>query len=702
MRSTFFGLNIGYRGLQAQQRALDVTSHNIANANTQGYTRQDVIMKASTPIKVLEGYVGTGVDVAEFRRIRDQFLDIQIRTENKTLGEWETRSDILSKLEVIFNEPSDSSLRSVMDDYWESWQTLSKDPESIAVRASVMQSGVTLADTFNHMSRQFEELQEDINKSIGIKVDEINSLGRQIRDLNVQVIKAESDGSKANDLRDRRDLLVEQLSKIVDIGVVEDDIGSITVSIGGRSLVSRAYVTEMKFTEHETDPSAATLEWIDSYTGAGVGAVNIKGGVLKGYISMRDEQVPRLQNEISELAKRIAIEVNNLHHQGYALDSTQGVDFFVKIDEAKPFSAGNIRVNQSIIDNANLLAAGLTNPVSTGDGSNALLIAQLKNKAMINPGAITQPTSVTGTALSAPISVLAGRGASITGSVDLSGGLDLSALAPNNSLTLSLNGLQRTITLTGDYTGDPAGLAAYLQNQINAAYSSGAVTVSIDGGTGQLSIQDNKQTDSSSTLTVIGGGTAEALFGANWASGDITTTAGQDANNRLTMNIDGAVKTLELTPGTYNNLTDMVTELQTQIDSAFGAGVASVTLTGGNELVITSLTPGPYQVVSDISGPGAELLGMASKYTAKGDDFYRSTVALLGVTSQEAERMLDNQTLLTEQLINKREGISGVSLDEEMANMIKFQHAYAASARVINAMDEMLELIVNRLGLVGR
>lgn len=700
MRSTFFGLNIGYRGLQAQQRALDITSHNIANANTQGYTRQDVIMRASMPVKILEGYVGTGVDIAEFRRVRDQFLDIQIRTENKALGEWETRSNILSKLEVIFNEPSDSSLRSVMDEYWESWQKLSKDPESVAVRASVMQSGVTLADTFNHMSRQFVDLQEDINKGISIKIDDINSMARQIRDLNMQVVKAEADGSKANDLRDRRDLLVEQLSKIIDIGVVEDSIGSLTISVGGRSLVSRAYVTEMKFTDHETDPSAATIQWIDSYSGESIGNVAVKGGELKGYISMRDEQVPRLQKEISELAKRIAIEVNDLHHQGYDLNSSRGLDFFVKIDEAKPFSAGNIRVNQSIIDNTNLLAAGRSNPVRTGDGSNALLIAQLKNKAMINPGSIAQPSSVTGSSLSASIDILAGRGASITGSANLSGGLNLSALAPNNSLTLSLNGLQRTISLTGDYTGNPAGLAAYLQNQINAAYSSGAVSVSIDGATGQLSIQDNKQLDSTSTLNIIGGGTAEALFGANWSTGDITTTAGQDANNWLTMNINGTVRTMELTAGTYD-LADLVTHLQTQINTAFGPGAASVSL-NVDKLVIASLVPGPYQVVSDIGGSAASLLGIASKYNAKGDDFYRSSVAQLGVNALEAERMLDNQTLLTEQLLNKREGISGVSLDEEMANMIKFQHAYAASARVINAMDEMLELIVNRLGMVGR
>lgn len=586
MRSTFFGLTIGYRGLSAQQRALDVTGHNIANANTSGYTRQDVIMEASTPVKVLQGYVGTGVDITEFRRIRDQFLDIQLRTENKALGEWETKSNILGKLEVIFNEPSESSLRSVMDEYWESWQTLSKNPESVAVRASVMQSGITMADTFNHMSRQFVDLQEDINNGVQIKVDEINSIGRQIRDMNVQIIKAESDGSSANDLRDRRDLLVEQLSKIAEIGVTEDSMGAINVTLGGRALVARGVATEVRFTDNESDHSLAKIEWLDPITGNPIGDVNIKGGELKGYLDMRDNTVPRLQSEISELARRIVTEVNELHRQGFAVNGSAGLDFFTKLDDNQPFSAANIRVNQEIIDDTSKIAAALTSPALAGDGENALSLAQLKSKSAINPGIFDPPQAVKGTALTAPVVVEAG----------------------SNQLNITLNGVTKTITLTP--TVSPAGYA----------------------------------------------------------------------------------------------LGDLATELQTQINDPanFGAGAVSVTIDASNQLVITNNLTGDYRGIYEISGTAATTLGIASEYKATFDDYYRSSVAKLGVATLEAERMMDNQTLLTDQLQNKREAISGVSLDEEMTNMIKYQHAYSASARVINAMDEMLDLIVNRLGIVGR
>lgn len=586
MSSTFFGLNIGYKGLQAQQSALNVTSHNIANANTQGYTRQDVIMEASAPVKVLQGYLGSGVDVAEFRRIRDQYLDSQLRTENKALGEWEVKSDILSKLEVVMNEPSEASLRSVMDAYWEAWQDLSTNPESVAVRTTVIESGVTLVDTFNHMDRQFRDLQEDINKGIEIKVDEINSLARQIRDLNVQIVKAEAGGATANDLRDKRDLLVEQMSKIVDIDVAEDQLGALNVTIGGRTVVSREFLTELKFTVNESDPSASTLEWINPLNGVSLGDVRVGSGELKGYLDMRDEIVPQLRDQVSELAKRIAFEVNQAHRNGYALDDTAGLDFFVRTDETKPFSAGNISVNQQLIDNVELLAASAETPAPAGDGGNALIIAQLKNKTLINSG-IQEPV------------------ASITGS---------------------------------PLTADPLDIA--------------------------------------------------------------------EGSNRITITINGTTKTVDLTPGTYTLVPDTLTPMLAQeINLAFGSppgpAVISASLTADNELEITA-SGGAGAGITDISGPAAQLLGIAQEYSTTFDDYYRSLVAKLGISSQEASRMTDNQSLLTQQITNKRESISGVSLDEEMTNMIKYQHAYSAAARVINVMDEMLDLIVNRLGMVGR
>lgn len=589
MRSTFSGLNIGASALAAQQRALDVTSHNIANANTDGYSRQSAIMATTKPVRTYEGYVGTGVHITDITRVRDQFVDAQIRNEINLTGEWSTKSDILSKLELIINEPSENSLRSVLDEYWAAWQQLSKNPESSAVRATVMQSGITLSDTLNHMSRQFTDLQEDINNEITVKVTEINSYARQIRDLNVQIVKAETEGSLSNDLRDRRDYLVEQLARIADIGVNEDAIGALHITIGGRALVAREEITEMKFVENQSDPSRSAIVWLDRSTGNPLGEASIKGGELKGYLDMQKTTVPQLKEEINELARRIATEVNELHRQGYGADNSTGLDFFTRLDDDVPFSAANIRVNQAIIDDITKIAAAVSDDPETldGDGENALLLAQLKSKKAINPGVFSAPMSVTGKALS------------------------------------------------------------------------GAVEISAASG-----------------------------------------------NNRLYVTIDGTTKTLTLADGTYDTTDTMqmdalVADIQAQLDAEFGPLAATVEFSGGR-MQIRSLGDQSHSGVYEISGSAASVLGLETGYNATFDDFFRSSVAQLGIITMEAERMTDNQNLLLNQLLNKRESISGVSLDEEMTNMIRYQHAYTAAARIITTMDEMLDLIVNRLGLVGR
>ncbi len=485
MRSTFFGLNIGYKSLAAQQRALDVTSHNIANANTEGYTRQDVIMEATPADKVLAGYVGTGVAITDFRRVKDEFIDIQMRTENKALGEWETRDNIISKLEVIFNEPSESSLRSVLEQYWGAWQTLAKNPESTSARTNVLQRGVSLADTFNHLDTQFVDLQVDINKGIGLKVEEVNTQARQIRDLNLQIMKAEASGQRANDLRDNRDLILEKLSKNIAIDVVEDEFGAVNVTVGGKILVSRAVLGEIRF--HNNDPlhpQTAQLEWYEPTSDTPQGSVQLNGGILKGYFEMRDEGIPNYLEKVSTLARTIADEVNDLHRAGYALDGSTGRDFFTVTDSTTGLSAKNIQVNPEIVADINRIAAaaGIEDPdnptgpplIYEGDNTNANAIAQLKNKLSLNGG------------------------------------------------------------------------------------------------------------------------------------------------------------------------------------------------------------------------------------TASFDDYYMAMIGQLGVEGQESSQLVENRTYLMEQLVNQRAAVSGVSLDEEMTNMIKYQHAYSAAARVITAMDEMLEIIVNRLGMVGR
>ncbi|MDR1203908.1 MAG: flagellar hook-associated protein FlgK, partial [Peptococcaceae bacterium] len=459
--STFFGLNTSYSGLKAQQIALDTVGHNIANAETVGYTRQVVDMSATYPMKIQPGYVGTGVEVYDIRRIRDALLDMQYRKEAQSVGEWETKNGLFATLESVFNEPGgdeDSNLRTVMDKYWESWNELYKYPSSVEVRSVVVQDGVTLASVLNTMDGQLKELQREINESIELMVPEINNMAYRVRDLNKQIAMMEATGRRANDLRDKRDLIIDQLSEIMNVDVVEDKDGAVTVTMGGNMIVSKNIVVEMRFDNNIAFPEQAKLYWQLPDTGQKLGSVSLKSGILAGYVEIRDKVIGGTDGLIAKLnqfTERMAYEINELHRNGQTLEGTTGVAFFTKIDASQPFTAGNIRVNPDLEKNVNLVAAGSDLPGVNGDGSNALAIAQLKNKNILNSPLPRLDKGVMGEALGADakangLTLQAGVGMQLWGAQDISGGLNFDLLP--NQLEITVNNRSRTIQLSGDYT----------------------------------------------------------------------------------------------------------------------------------------------------------------------------------------------------------------------------------------------------------
>jgi flagellar hook-associated protein 1 FlgK len=506
MRSTFMGLEVGRRSLMAAQTSLDVTGHNVANANTEGYTRQEALLTATRPYHAPAlwqymgaGQLGTGVKVEYIRRLRDGFLDGQIRNENKSQGYWSAMQNSMCKIEVIVNEPSENGLRAVMDQYWQAWQDLVESPESESVRAVVAQRGAAVADTFNHLYRQCVELRSDLNDSVAIKVNEINSIASQIRDLNGQILAVRIAGKQPNDLMDKRDLLIDQLSGLVNISVYEDTArGTVTVQLGGRSLVSG--VESSALAVKADIQGLYSVVWADTGTRAEVasgelgGLLDARGGTANpedAGVAYRDV-IPNMIAKLNLLAQTMVEHTNALHRAGYGLAT----------DAA-------------------------------------------------HPGGFT--------------------------------GLDFFV----------------------DPSTDPA----------------------FDGNWAQF-MQVNGDLLDDPTLIAAAAAPTWALAGGAW------------------------------------------------VQSNFGDG--------GNALAIARLKQ-------------AQLVGTASV-----DDYWRSLASDVGIQAQETGRMVENQQALLAELESKRQSVSGVSLDEEMTNMIRFQHAYNAAARYITAVDEALDVIVNRMGLVGR
>lgn len=408
MRSTFHGLETAKRAIYAQQNALYTTGHNIANANTVGYTRQRVNFGTMNPIDplaanraVTPGQLGTGVIVRDVVRLRESFLDSQFRNENQRLGEWEVRLDTLEKLEAIMNEPSESSLAVIMDEFWAAWHTLSEGPGESTNRTVVIEKMKMLAEAFNVKAGQLNDLEADLQDSLDIKYEQANELIGHIANLNAEIVKIESTGDNANDLRDRRDLLVDELSKLVDVRVREEDDGSYTVTLANGTVLLASdgttfnledvvadlaggeihgliqSVTKVNDYRAELDTMVRTLVEGEVEVTLPVGTVIYDTDDVEGVDGDYQYGEP-LQAPMTVTVKG----VNGLHQLGYNASGERGEPLFVAVDDSGNMTASSIRVSPSLINDESLLAPShKADDDGTIESSNgiALLMAKLKD-----------------------------------------------------------------------------------------------------------------------------------------------------------------------------------------------------------------------------------------------------------------------------------------------------------------------------------
>lgn len=265
MVSTFHGLEVGKRGLMVSQTSIATTGHNMANADTKGYSRQQVNATTSASLNVWTsgqinpGQLGSGVSIDSITRVRDQFLDRQYRDQSGTIGEWSVRKETLDRLETIINEPSDTGLQSAMDQLWGAFQDLANDPDSLSAKVVIKERGEEFVETAQAINRSMTYLNEDLTNQITGKVSEANDYLQQIAQLNESIKRS---GPQANDLLDKRDVLVEELSKIMAINVAEQPNGTYNISL-------------------KSDPTRTPLTQIDNPT---VEA----GGELSGLIQSKE------------------------------------------------------------------------------------------------------------------------------------------------------------------------------------------------------------------------------------------------------------------------------------------------------------------------------------------------------------------------------------------------------------------------------
>lgn len=367
MISMHANLEIARRALQTHQLAMSVIGGNIANINTPGYSRRTAVIQQTNDFETRSGMVGTGVEAIDVRRGRDTVLDQLYRRHNAEGGKWGALDDYLSRVESALNEPGDEGLSDAMGNFWSAWHDLAKEPDSMAVRAQVVARGQALSESFHRIDSTLSSLQSNLTDEIDGQITQINTISDRLAVLNRTIVEGEVEGHEANALRDERDLLIDQLSEIVDVDVSENENGSATILIGSEVLVQDSTSRNLELaTGTGPESYSSQLVWEGSTR-----TVQMGSGKLRGYLDARDHYIKDFRSDLDSMAANIVSEVNDAHSAGYGLDGSTGQNYF----DANKTTAATIDLDGAVAGNLDLIAASATG--LPGDGDQALALANL-------------------------------------------------------------------------------------------------------------------------------------------------------------------------------------------------------------------------------------------------------------------------------------------------------------------------------------
>jgi flagellar hook-associated protein 1 FlgK len=380
------GIQTALSAILANSQAMEVIEHNVANASTPGYRRQNLVISAAvaSPVFGMEpglqaGQRGMGVSIESIQRFNLSFFDGRYRAAGGESSDWAKRSEILNQLEATMAETSDDGLIPHMDQFWTSWESVAADPTNTALRQQLLDQTKGLTDAFNRRSQQLAALRADQNLAISDQVDQINSMATQIADLNAEISHVLSVGEQPNDLMDKRDLLLDQLAQSTGAVAFQQKNGETIVSLDGHVLVSGHDAYTLRAEADPAQPGLYRIAWTDGQI------LNPPSGTLKGLFAVRDQVIPAQQTGLNQLAAQLVSAVNALHQGGYAANGANGLDFFDSASLVAGDEAATIKLNPNL-DAASVATASAAGQPGSGDLATA--IANLKNSGLM-PGGVT-------------------------------------------------------------------------------------------------------------------------------------------------------------------------------------------------------------------------------------------------------------------------------------------------------------------------
>ncbi|MEO8003657.1 MAG: flagellar hook-associated protein FlgK [Betaproteobacteria bacterium] len=629
MASSIF--NIGISGLQAAQAGLVTTGHNIANANTPGYTRQEVDFTNATPQATGSGFYGSGVSIVTVRRLYSQFLNTEVLSAGTQSSALDAYYSQIQQLDNIVADPT-AGLSPALQDFFTAVQGLATTPNVASSRQALISSAESLKSRFDVIDQRLRDLRDGVNDDIGATATEISNYATQIADLNQRIIVARgaSGGQPPNDLMDQRDQLVALLNKDIRATVVTQDDGAYNVFIGsGQPLVAGVLSYSLGTLTDPLDSSKITIGYKTPTGTVQLPEATLTGGKLGGLLSFRSQTLDPAQNALGRVAIALTETFNAQHALGQDLNGQLGGDFF---------SLGTPRVSGSLKNTGNAIISGTFDPANVAglttsdyqlgyDGTNYTLL-RLKDGNVRTFA--TLPQTVDGFTLT----VASGT----------------AAAGDSFLIRPTADGAQAFDVLISD-PSKVAAAAPIRTAQAAANTGTGKVSAgSVDTAGANLQQPVTITFTSPTTFNVTGTGTGNPT--------GVAYTAGQDI--------------------TYNGWTIQVTGAPATGD-AFTVGPN----TGGtgdnrNALLLASL-----QTDKTLDG------GTTSYQSA-----YAAFVSDVGTQTRQLQVTSQAQATVLTQATTAQQSQSGVNLDEEAANLIRFQQAYQASGKVLQIASTLFDTLL--------
>lgn len=631
MTSTFTGLETGKRSLIAHQISLQTLSHNISNADVEGYSRQRVSRVSEHPLEdpsftraQRPGQIGQGVEVSEIRRDRDMYLDARIFTETSNNAYWSNKSNLLSQVETIHKSLGEVNLQKKLDDFWASWENLVNNPKEPAVRGELVSKAQDLTSHIRTQFRQLNDLRRELDVKIQNNVAEVNTLAKNIAELNGKIVQSQAVGDNPNDWLDQRDRFVEKLSTLVDISINHRDPNETMIYLNGKILVQGDKYKEL---ELRANPQNEGLQ--DVYLPSGELYVPQRGQ-LAAHLEMRDLTLKDQIRRLDSLSSSLVYGVNEVHRQGFDNYQQRGLDFFTEVNlSANAF--GNFDLNADGIQNASM--------IYKVTGNNA-----------VNANAV----------------------------VGENGTLIFQAVNSDDDVAVDYTAGERISDVLKKINDSEANVNAYLNDQ-------NQLVIRARSGMDNKNLAIKYLEDSGQFLVGITG-----VLNANGFAGAF------DSNNvDAYAQFNGGALRMSQTPLTHPaSWIEVNSQLVSDPQKVAASEGRDFDGDGVNDQSMGRLNTVVAKKIADLRFSSSSLDNKHSY-----NEFYVDMINAIAVQKQGSDAETTKFTTIVGNLKELRQQISGVNLDEEMTNMIAMQHGYQAAARVISAVDSLLDTIINRMAV---